>query len=177
VTFQVPHGGARHLLELPNHRVDNAGTAKDVVHPKNLQSPVTPVAPRRLDDHVEIVVVQLEVSSRAFEEGGTNGPSPGHSVLRLFFHAFYKEAQGVYLRLLAQSYRSRLAIAPLGVRVLIGARVAGLLTAAPRSGGIRRRLHHQSHQLTAIRAHPEAFGGESHSQRRHRQTVILAGHD
>jgi hypothetical protein len=44
------------------------------------------------------------------------------------------------------------------MRVLIGARIARLPPAAPRSIGGGLRWYDQAHHVAARRAHPEAFG-------------------
>src|ERR1035437_4759608 len=49
-------------------------------------------------------------------------------------------------------------MALLGVRILVGARIARLPPAAPRSIGNWLRLHDQPHHLAASGAHPETFG-------------------
>src|ERR1035437_3732619 len=81
-----------------------------------------------------------------------------HSILPLLLHAFYKEPQGVGLGLLTQSHRSRLSMALFRVRILVGAWIARLPSAAPRSIGSWLRLYDQSHHLAANGTHPKAFG-------------------
>ena len=125
VAFQVTDRGARDSLKLPNKYVDNAGTAKDLVHPQDLKR-TTPTGGILccLDNHVEIIFIQFKMLSRSFQQGRSNGPGPSHSVFALLRKTFHDQAQGVCFCLLPESEPPRFANTPLSVGILIGAGIA-----------------------------------------------------
>jgi len=154
VPFEMTHGCLRDSCEVADKRLEDAGSARDHIDPKYFQDVRDPVViAHRLNDDVQIVIVEFEMPPRSFEQSRANRPGPRHAFVAQSLQAIDDQSDRIPAGLVPKREQLRLTIATLRMRIERGARIAR----GPAAVTGRLRLRERSHKLAASRAQSETL--------------------